>query len=83
MRIEGYSCGKIAENLNKNGVLSPYEYKQMLDFSYKNPFKINKIAKWPPSTVEKILKNEMYTGVMVQGRSGCINYKLKKLVNKP
>lgn len=83
MRIEGYSTGKIADILNDNGILSPYEYKQMLGFSYKNPFKVNKIAKWSAGTVEKILKNEMYTGVMIQGKSGRINYKLKKLISKP
>lgn len=83
MRIEGYSAGKIADVLNDHGILSPYEYKQMSGLSYKNPFKVNKIAKWSAGTIERILKNEMYTGVMIQGKSGRINYKLKKLIDKP
>lgn len=83
MRIKGYSTGKIANILNDNGILSPYEYKQLLGFSYKNPFKVNKIARWSASSIERILKNEMYTGVMIQGKSGRINYKLKRLISKP
>lgn len=83
MRIEGHSAGKIADVLNNHGILSPYEYKQMSGSSYKNPFKVNKIAKWSAGTIERILKNEMYTGVMIQGKCGRINYKLKKLVDKP
>ncbi|WDV48192.1 recombinase family protein [Clostridiaceae bacterium M8S5] len=82
MRIEGYSTGKIADILNENGVLSPYEYKQLLGYSYKNPFKVNEKAKWCATTIERILKNEMYTGVMVQNRSGRINYKLDKKISK-
>ncbi len=83
MRIKGYSTGKIADVLNQQGILSPYEYKQALGYSYKNPFKVHKTAQWSASTIERILKNEMYTGVMVQGRSGRINYKLKKRITKP
>jgi DNA invertase Pin-like site-specific DNA recombinase len=83
MRIEGYSAGRIADVLNEQGILSPYEYKLMSGLPYKNPFKVNKIAMWSAGTIERILKNEMYTGVMVQGKSGRINYKLKKLMEKP
>ncbi len=38
---------------------------------------------WSASTIKKILKNEVYTGSIVQGKEKKLNYKSKKVVAVP
>lgn len=38
---------------------------------------------WTPQTVRRILSNEMYTGVMIQGKNRKISYKLDKRIPLP
>lgn len=80
MRIKGYNNGKIAEYLNTHGIPSPMEYKRSLHWRYTTSFKRKPQAEWSPVAVERILKNEMYTGVMVQGKESTLNYKVKKRI---
>jgi len=64
----GMSQRKIADLLNKEGVLSPIEYKH----SKGIPLSVNKKYRgtcyWSDSAVARILKNEMYLGRMVSNR---------------
>ena len=48
-------------------------------FGVNQPFKAGTHAKWQAIQVLRILKNEVYTGTMVQGRRQKINYKIKKI----
>ncbi len=80
MRIRGYNNRKIAEYLNEHGIPSPMEYKMLLHWRYTTSFKLKPQAKWAPMAVERILKNEIYTGVMVQGKEKTLNYKVKKRI---
>ncbi|MDR9828734.1 recombinase family protein, partial [Vibrio sp. FNV 38] len=66
-KIDGYSPKAIAERLNLAGVLSPMEYKQSQGISFETSFKKSSVAEWSHVAVRRILKNEIYTGVMVQG----------------
>ena len=80
---EGMSNQAIAQRLNDLGVLSPMEYKKSLGVNYTSGFRKNITAKWSSVAVKRILTNEVYTGVMVQGKQEKVNYKVKKTIAKP
>ena len=78
LKLDGFSTLAIAEELNKMGVLPPMEYKRMLGFNYNSGFRTSTTPSWGAKSVIRILENELYTGVMVQGKNQKINYKVKK-----
>lgn len=78
-KLEGMSAKVIAEQLNSEGVLAPSEYKRLCGLNYHSGFKAGTHAKWQAIQVLRILKNEVYTGTMVQGKRQKINYKIKKI----
>ncbi|MCM1136408.1 MAG: recombinase family protein, partial [Clostridium sp.] len=80
---EGMSAQAIAQRLDSLGALSPAEYKKSLGENFSTSFQTKASAKWSAVAVIRILTNEMYTGVMVQGKSEKVNYKVKKTVAKP
>lgn len=80
MKIAGKNNKRIADYLNERGVPSPMEYKALLNWRYSTSFKLNPKAKWSAVAVERILKNELYTGTMVQGKEKTLNYKVKKRI---
>ncbi len=82
MRLDGYNNLYIADYLNRFGVPSPMEYKTLKEERFFTSFKLNSKAKWSPMAVNRILKNELYTGNMVQGKETTLNYKAKKRVEK-
>lgn len=82
-KIDGNSSLAIAIKLNEHGVLSPLEYKKFIGINYNTGFVTGTKSKWSSVAVTRILKNETYTGTMIQGKSEKVNYKVKKLVNKP
>lgn len=73
------SSGAIADKLNDSYILSPMEYKTSMGENFRTSFKTNKKAKWAAGTVLRILENEVYTGVLVQGKQGTLNHKIKKM----
>lgn len=77
--LEQMSAQAIAEQLNSENVLAPSEYKRLCGLNYHSGFKAGTHAKWQAIQVLRILKNEVYTGTMVQGRRQKINYKIKKI----
>lgn len=78
MKLDGYSAMGIAEELNRMGVLPPMEYKRMCGLNFNSGFRTSTAPKWCAKSVLRILENELYTGVMVQGKNQKINYKVKK-----
>lgn len=60
---------RIANILNEEGILCPSEYKKQCGYNYKNSNKMNTTNYWTFSTIDKILKNQMYKGDMVQGKT--------------
>lgn len=83
LKISGMSQNKIAEKLNDEGILSPMEYKKSKGEKFKTSFKRSVQAKWTAVAVNRIIKNEIYTGCLVQGKRGSINYKSKEIKYKP
>lgn len=80
MRAAGMGFHTIAVQLNEEGVPSP----GMLYYQRKgkeDPRRVN--HKWASETVRQIVRNEVYIGNMVQGKTGTISYKNKKLISKP
>ena len=81
-KLEGVSPQDIADGLNKIGVLSPMEYKRSLGMKYTTTFKTNAKALWSAAAVLRILKNPVYTGVLVQGKETTPSYKVHKRITK-
>ena len=82
-KLFGMSGQSIANKLNELGILSPMEYKEDLGLNYTTSFKINNQARWTAVSVSRILKNEIYIGVMEQGKESTPNYKIKTKIRKP
>lgn len=81
-KLEGISPQDIADALNKLGVLSPMEYKRSLGMKFTTSFKTNSKALWSAGTVIRVLKNPIYTGVLVQGKETTPSYKVHKRITK-
>ena len=79
----GMSALGIAERLNASGILSPMEYKRYLGMRFSTSFKVNTSARWQAKAVTRILTNEVYTGVLEQGKRTTPNYKIRKLIDVP
>lgn len=81
-KIDGLSPQNIAQKLNSLGIPSPAEYKKMCGINYKSGFQSSKKSNWGHGSVRRILRNEIYTGVTIQGKTSSPNYKTKKRVRK-
>jgi DNA invertase Pin-like site-specific DNA recombinase len=82
-KLAGVSANAIAVRLNDRGTLSPAEYKKKKGMKYKTCFKRNPEAKWTAKAVLRILTNEVYTGVLEQGKREKVSFKVKKTIKKP
>lgn len=81
-KIEGLSPQNIAVRLNELGIPSPAEYKRLSGSNYKTSFQTSSKAIWSHVSVRRILKNEIYLGIMIQGKRTTPNYKTKTVVTK-
>lgn len=82
-RIAGQSCKFIADELNSSGVLSPMEYKRALGMNYESGYRVHERAQWGAVAIRRILQNELYLGVLEQGKRTTPNYKVKTVVERP
>lgn len=83
LKKEGYGSSKIANVLNSRGVLSPLEYKKSNGLpTPKGGFADKEHSLWSASTILRILKDETYTGTLVQGKETTYNYKLKEKMTR-
>ena len=82
-RLAGQSCKAITDDLNALGVLSPMEYKRSRGINFKTGYRVHSKAQWSPIAVQRILENEVYLGVMTQGKRAAPNYKVKTVVERP
>lgn len=81
--ISGKSILGIAKHLNSLGIPNPSAYKRLQGMNYHHPAGEKLDGLWPDSSVRRILKNEMYTGTMVQRRNQTISYKVRKARQVP
>lgn len=84
MKIDGASAARIADELNRLGVLSPVAYKKNNGQRFpRGGYADKENAKWSATTIIRILKDETYTGTLVQGKRTTHNHKLKNEITKP
>lgn len=82
--LEGKGRVTITKYLNDRGILNPTAYKQqVLKNNYVNSSNLKGNTLWCDTTVSRILKNEMYTGTLIQGTKKMLSYKVHKLVDIP
>lgn len=74
--LEGWGKQRIAAALNDRGAANPTQYKAERGLAC-NHLPSDGSGLWSKNTVWRILHNEMYTGVMVQGRTRKVSYKSK------
>lgn len=83
LKLKGYSLCAISDILNERGILPPLAYKQVcLGLKQKTGFKTAGKSKWEPTMVRRILLDERYTGVLLQGKRTTPNHKVKKVIYK-
>jgi len=79
--FELYKSGKtkkeICDYLDSNNIITPLKYKEQTT-NYQNPNK--RYYKWSNTTINKILRDRIYIGDLVQHKYTKINYKIKKNV---
>lgn len=80
--LEGHGKQTIAAMLNDAGIPNPARYKAERGWTCNHPAK-NDVGLWNKTTIWRILHNEMYTGVMIQGRRKKASYKSKVLIDVP
>ena len=78
MYVNGMSTFKISDILNKEKIDPPAVYLKMNLVHRSKDF-----YRWRPVSVQKILKNEVYLGRLLQGKTKKISYKSKKTINLP
>ena len=83
LKLQGVSAAQIADHLNRQGIMCPMEYKRNQGLNISTRFRMHDTAMWSPGTVLRILKNECYLGVMIQGKTTTPNHKSRKKVAKP
>lgn len=76
-KIDGMSNQGIADKLNELGVLAPADYKRAMGVNFKSSFQTHLTSRWSAVAIIRILKNPIYYGVLQQGKSQRINYKVK------
>ncbi len=80
--VGGMGKLSIAKLLNAEGILCPSEYKAVNGENYKNSNRLGSTSYWTYSTINAMLKNEIYIGNMVQGKKHQQMRSRQKLVEK-
>ena len=73
--LSGMSKKAIVRTLNAQGIPCPSQYKKEQGLRYRHPSD-GTHPLWSAKTVHDILKNQLYTGYMVQGRQRVKSYKI-------
>ena len=80
---DGYSCNRIASHLNEKGVIPPLKYRVL----YRDEFGESGASRasdyWNGTTVKRILKNPVYLGHTLLGKSRKPSLKSKKVLPVP
>ena len=79
--LEGFGPQAISSKLNRRAIPNPTLHKRQSGLNFKMGVYNNGL--WNKTTVSRILKNSMYLGHMVQGRTRKLSYKSKKLIDVP
>lgn len=80
---QGDSSRKIALDLNNEGVIPPLKYRVLYRDNFRQEGAARASDLWNNTTVKRILKNEVYLGHTLLGRSRKVSVKSKKKVAIP
>lgn len=84
MYKKGMGYMRIAKALNEKQIPPPGVYKEMQGLNYRNPnAESTSSRQWRDSSIYYILRQEVYTGAVVQGKSKNLSYKNKKRIKLP
>ena len=75
MVLDGKSREEISDYLNGKKIITPSEY---LKINTDKDIKV--LKKWNPEMVNRILRNENYTGTLFQGKKRKLNYRVNKKI---
>ncbi len=78
MYVSGMSSYQIADILNNENIEPPAVYLKM-NLVHKS----ENFYKWRPTSIQNILKNEVYLGRLLQGKTKKLSYKSKKKIELP
>jgi len=73
--LGGESASCIARRLNSEGIPSPAKYRAVNGSRYRTCFSGKKEGAWHASSVLRILRNETYTGALIQGKTRRISWR--------
>ena len=76
---DGFPILKIAGRLNASGIPTPMDYKRMQGVNFQTAFRTRERSEWEYVTIKRILSNIVYTGVLVQGKRGTPNHKVRSV----
>ena len=81
---KGFGKIKICKYLNGEHILCRKELQRRVKHNIDiNDNTIECTYKWGPTTIGRMLSNEVYIGNLVQNKTGSVSYKIHKLVPKP
>lgn len=83
MFLSGVSIYNITQKLKELDILNPTAYKAQKGLCRKSAVKYKDSTGWSTQTVRRMLKNQIYTGKMVQGTHQTISHKIRKCVAVP
>ena len=78
MYADGFGYHKICEYLNNNNIPTRAVYKRQNGSKFVCSNCNLKTVRWNPDTVAQMLKNEVYIGNLVQGKTASLGYKVHK-----
>ncbi|MEE0808628.1 MAG: recombinase family protein [Acutalibacteraceae bacterium] len=77
--LNGTGKNTIAKKLNDLEIVCPSVYKQQQGTNYQNYKKLESTNSWTYSTVQRILKNPVYCGDLVQHKTNHSKFKPKRM----
>lgn len=77
--LDGVGKNTIAKSLNDKQIVCPSVYKQQQGLNYKNYKKLESTNSWTYSTIQRILKNRIYCGDLVQHKTNHSKFKPKRM----
>lgn len=77
--LDGVGKNTIAKSLNDKQIVCPSIYKQQQGLNYKNYKRLESTNSWTYSTVQRILKNHIYCGDLVQHKTNHSKFKPKRM----
>lgn len=82
LAAKGLSTRNIAEILTNKGYDPPLKYRCRNNLNFKENYREKASDSWNETTVKRMIKNEVYLGKTILGKSKRINYKSKLRVKK-